>query len=84
MYMYVRLYIVSVHVQFLTFVRVNYLTQLAEKLPASLLTLDEQWLKPPPSLQEVATCSCTYVIDTSMHSLNLVYETKQGLLQALV
>jgi myosin-1 len=39
---------------FLTFVRVNYLTRLSERLPASLLTLDEQWPKPPPSLQEAS------------------------------
>jgi myosin-1 len=39
---------------FLTFVRINYLTRLSERLPASLLTLDEKWLKPPPSLQEAS------------------------------
>lgn len=39
---------------FLTFVRVNYLTRLAERLPSSLLTLDDNWLKPPPSLQEAS------------------------------
>jgi myosin-1 len=39
---------------FLTFVRINYLTRLSERLPASLLTINEKWLKPPPSLQEAS------------------------------
>jgi myosin-1 len=39
---------------FLTFVRINYLTRLSERLPTSLLTLDDKWLKPPPSLQEAS------------------------------
>ena len=47
------------YTQFLTFVRINYLTRLAARLPASLLTLDEKWLKPPPSLQEVS-CTCCH------------------------
>ncbi len=46
--------ILSSPLQFLDFVRVNYIMRLSENLPPRLVGLDEQWPRPPAALHEAS------------------------------